>query len=216
MTADHSDGTLVSIQVGQPQTYPDGPRGKPWRSAIDKKPISGPVNVGEQGVDGDFQVDKRYHGGSEKAVLAYSADHYPVWKAELGWDDFSFGGFGENLTFTGIAEETVCIGDQFQIGTVKLELSQPRQPCWKVAMLRKQPDLVKRMFANGHAGWYFRVLEPGTIDVGQECFLLKRPHPEWTVSRASSVMHQRTETRAALVELMGLEVLSSEWKRDLM
>ena len=76
MTAEHAEGTLVSIQVGQPQTYSDGPGGKPWRSAIDKKPIAGPVNVGTLGVDGDTQVDQRHHGGEDKAVLAYSFDHY--------------------------------------------------------------------------------------------------------------------------------------------
>ena len=216
MTKEPAVGRLVSIQIGRPKTYPDGPQGKPWRSAIEKKPIEGPARVDESGVDGDCQVDRRYHGGGEKAVLAYSADHYPRWHSELKWGEVAFGGFGENLTMTGLTEETVCIGDQFRIGTVTLELSQPRQPCWKVAKLRRQGDLVRRMVANGQAGWYFRVLKPGTIDVGQACCLVARPHPDWSVFRANALMYQRAESRAALMELMGLDALSSEWKKDLM
>lgn len=208
--------TLESIQIGQTQTYPDGPRGQPWTSAIDKRPIAGPRQVESLGIAGDQQADKRFHGGTDKAVLAYSADHYPGWRVELAADDLEFGGFGENLTLSGLSEETICLGDQWSIGSVVFEISQPRQPCWKVAKLRKQADLVKRIVKTGRSGWYFRVLQPGEIDDGNACVLLERPHPDWTVARASGILHLREGTRTDLLELMALEVLAEAWKKDLM
>lgn len=209
-------GTLASIQVGQSQTYPDGPDGGPWKSAVAKHPVAGPVAVDATGLAGDDQANKPSHGGIDKAVLAYSADHYPGWREELGIDDLPFGAFAENLTLAGISEDNVCIGDSWGMGAVRFQVSQPRQPCWKLAKRWNQPDLVKRIIDNGHSGWYLRVMAIGAIDAGQECVLIERPHPEWTIMRASTLMYERTGTRAEMVELMGLQLLSDAWKKDLM
>src|SRR5687768_12706975 len=107
--------TLVSIQVGQPQTHgregAADPFDRPWTSAFFKTPVAGPVFVGRTNVTGDCQADLEHHGGVDKAVLAYSADHYPLWRAELNRPDLCFGGFGENLTIEGLDEQGVCIGD---------------------------------------------------------------------------------------------------------
>ena len=209
-------GLLQSIQVGRPQTYADGPQGEPWVSAVAKHPIPGPVEVVESGLVGDFQVNKIDHGGIDKAVLAYSADHYTHWRDDLGNSDLPFGAFGENLTLSGITEDTVCIGDSWSIGSVDLQVSQPRQPCWKLAKRWGQPDLVKRIVSNGRTGWYLRVLRPGVMDTNQDCVLTARPHPEWTIRRAHLMMYQRTGTRAEMLELMNLESLSDRWKKHLM
>ena len=209
-------GTLDSIQVGRPQTYPDGPQGRPWTSAVVKHPVDGPITVNESGLAGDDQADKRHHGGIEKAVLAYSADHYPAWRGELRMRDLLFGAFAENLTLAGIGEDNVCIGDTWTIGSVHFQVSQPRQPCWKIARRWKQPNLVKRIIENGRSGWYLRVLRAGEIDLNQSCCLLERPYPEWTISRANTLMYSRTSTRAEMLELISLDLLSSTWKKDLM
>src|ERR1700680_3683799 len=128
---------LYSIQIGTPKSYgfeeAVNTHDKPWTTGFFKTPIEGPVFVGTTNLAGDGQADLINHGGVDKAVLAYSADHYPKWRDELHIPDMPFGAFGENLTISGLTEESVCIGDIFRVGSVKFEVSQPRQPCWKLA-----------------------------------------------------------------------------------
>ncbi len=209
------DGRLCSIQIGTPQTYPEGPNGKPWSSAVDKRPVHGPLSVSVNGLERDHQVNRRSHGGKEKAILAYSADHYPVWQTELRDSGLTFGAFGENLTMANFTEQNVCIGDQWKIGSVLLEVSQPRQPCWKLAKIRRQPDLVKRIVDTCRSGWYLRVLTIGLIEAGQACQRVARPHAEWTVARASNVTYDATSDPAERAELVRLERLSPEWTKNL-
>src|ERR1700685_2382089 len=128
---------LHSIQVGLPKNYglehASDPHDKPWTTGFFKAPVDGPVFVGRTNLEGDAQADLINHGGVDKAVLAYSADHYPKWRRELELPDMPSGAFGENLTIAGLSEESVCIGDTLRIGAVSFEVSQPRQPCWKLA-----------------------------------------------------------------------------------
>lgn len=213
-----SQPMLLSIQVGQPQTYTaavgDGAPDE-WTTAFVKTPVDGPVLVHETQLSGDAQVDLENHGGRDKAVLAYAADHYPLWRAE--WEDASVphGGFGENLTITGIDEATVCLGDVWSIGEVRFEVSQPRQPCWKMARRWNRPELPKRVIQNGRSGWYLRVLRPGTIAAGMAVLPEQRPYPEWTVARASAVMYDKQATVDILEELAGLPVLADSWRSHL-
>ncbi len=209
-------GLLVSIQVGLPATYPDGPRGKPWQTAIFKQPVRGPVRVNATGLAGDGQADLVVHGGADKAVLAYCAEHYPLWRDELNLDELPYGGFGENLTIRSLSEETVCLGDIWRAGDVRFQVSQPRQPCWKLARRWDLRELPKKVIDNGRSGWYLRVLEVGTIDAGQVLSLIDRPHPDWPVARASRMMHRRTGTRAELMELLAIEELAAAWKEGLL
>jgi MOSC domain-containing protein YiiM len=214
-----SFATLVSVQVGLPREYgtrdATDPLDKSWHSAIFKQPITGPVAVGWLGLVGDGQAALDVHGGEDKALLAYAAEHYPHWHDELQRTDMCYGGFGENLTISALDEASVCIGDIYSIGSVRVQVSQPRQPCWKLARrwrITELPDLVIR---TSRSGWYLRVLVEGKIEGGQSVLLEERPHPQWSVARASQVMHLAREDREAMQALVALPPLASSWRETL-
>ena len=173
--------TLRSIQIGKPQNYGSESAAethdKPWTTGFFKTPITGPIFVGRTNLTGDGQADLKHHGGIDKAVLAYSADHYPRWLADIG-KDLPFGAFGENLTIAGLSEERVHVGDIYQIGEVLFEVSQPRQPCWKLARRWRMNELVPMVINNSRTGWYLRVLKEGPIEAGLPVKLLERPNPD--------------------------------------
>jgi MOSC domain-containing protein YiiM len=163
-----TSATLDSIQVGMPTSYGSedaaNVHDKPWTTGFFKQPIEGLVFVGKTNIAGDGQADLYNHGGVDKAVLAYSADHYPKWREELRLPEMPHGAFGENLTIAGLNEGSVCIGDIFRIGPVTFEVSQPRQPCWKLARRWRMHELTGLVVRNGRSGWYLRVLEEGWIE----------------------------------------------------
>jgi MOSC domain-containing protein YiiM len=144
--------------------------------------------------------------------LAYSADHFSEWKQEIPHIQSSGGAFGENLTIAGLTEDTVCLGDVFQIGTARLEVSQPRQPCWKLSRRWRIADLARMVTHNGRSGWYLRVLATGLIDVGQPVELLDRPHPTWSITRAQQLMYFDKQNLAAAAEIAALPPLSTSWR----
>lgn len=211
---------LESVQVGQPQLHGSAgaadPLNQPWESAFFKAPVEGAAWVTLLGVAGDRQADTENHGGVDKAVLLYSADHYPHWRAELGMLDMPFGGFGENLTVSGQDERSVCIGDVLTIGDAEFEVSQPRQPCWKMARRWRIKTLPATVIQNGRSGWYCRVTREGQVCAGDEVALLRRPFPEWTVHAANRVMHQRVGGQEAAQRLAGVAALSAAWRGDLL
>ncbi len=211
-------GRLLSIQVGLPETYGqphlNDSRQRPWRTGFYKRPVWGPVIVGRTNIDGDGQADLRVHGGVDKAVLAYSADHYAAWRAELGKADMSFGAFGENLTIAGVTENDVCIGDVWQVGSAVLEVSQPRQPCWKLARRWQMKELPKLVVKTGRGGWYLRVMQEGIIQADVNVNLVERRHRAWSVARANQAMYGALD-RVELVELAALPELAKSWVSDL-
>lgn len=196
---------LLSVQVGQPRTLGEegaaDPLARAFTSAIDKRPVSGVVWVGTEGLAGDAQADRKHHGGPEKAVLASAAAHLPFWRELLGREDVGPGAFGENLTVEGLVEEDVCIGDIYACGSVVLQVSQPRLPCWKQARRWGRRDVPLVMQQTGRTGWYLRVLGEGELQAGDAFRLLERPCPEWSVARANRVLHARPADRAAAAEL---------------
>ena len=210
---------ILSIQVGRPQQLgredsPD-PHDKPWVSGFYKQPVTGPVQAGRTNLAGDEQADLQHHGGVDKAVLAYSADHYAYWNERLGRGELPFGAFGENLTIRGLDESSVCIGDTWQAGSVTFEVSQPRQPCWKLSRRWRIDDLARQVVENGRRGWYLRVIDEGELQASQEMALVARPHPSWTVARASELMHHKKDDLAAAAELASLPQLSASWRETL-
>jgi MOSC domain-containing protein YiiM len=211
--------TVISVNVGVPREHgvagASDPMDRPWTSAIFKHPVQGEVRVGLTNLDGDGQADLSHHGGADKAVLAYSYDHYAPWCREWNAARVPSGAFGENLTVVGLAEDLVCIGDVWRIGNVQLQVSQPRQPCWKLARRWHIKDLALRVQRNGRTGWYFRVLKEGNLGPELPIELVFRPFHAWTVARANRIMHQRSEDLIAVAELAALEPLSASWKRAL-
>jgi len=149
------------------------------------------VKVEASGLVGDAQADLTVHGGPEKAVYAYAADHYAAWAVEYPQhrDQLVPGGFGENLTIQGLTERDLCVGDVHRIGGAVLQVCQPRQPCFKLALYFDDNRLPKAMVRNGRAGWYYRVLEPGEIQAGDAITLVERPNPEFRFVRLIEIVN---------------------------
>ncbi len=210
---------IASIQVGKPRTYgvagAADPMDRPWTSGFVKLPVTGPVHAGQLGLAGDGQADLENHGGIDKAILGYSADHYPAWNAELDGDDLAFGAFGENLTIRGVTETSLCIGDLWEIGDVQLQVSQPRQPCWKLARRWRRKDLPKRVIQTGRSGWYFRVMKEGPLEAGLPMRCIQRIHPEWSIDRASRVLYDNRADASVIAQLRSIAVLANGWKSAL-
>jgi MOSC domain-containing protein YiiM len=156
----------------------------------------------------------KVHGGVDMAINAYPLDHYEFWKAEVGLE-LVRGAFGENFTTSGATEREVCVGDVYRIGDAVVQISQPRQPCWKIARRWRVKDLALRVEKAGKMGWYFRVLEEGTVMAEAEFELLERPFSQWTISRVYSVMRERKTELAAAAELARCEALSATWREML-
>jgi MOSC domain-containing protein YiiM len=212
-------GTLCSIQVGRPQNYgwedAIDVHDKPWTTGFFKTPVEGPVFVGQTNVTGDGQADLKNHGGIDKAVLAYSADHYPKWREELAIPDMPHGAFGENLTIAGMNERSVCIGDILRIGPVTFEVSQPRQPCWKLARRWRIHVLTGLVVQNSRSGWYLRVLEQGWLAAPEPVVLLDRPNPDWPIARANQILHHCKSDLKLTLELADVPRLATSWVEEL-
>lgn len=206
---------ISDVRVGKPrkmgQENATDPLDRPWISGIVKESIKGPVWLGKTQLDGDGQADLKHHGGPDKAILIYAASHYPWWQKELNRSNFGPGAFGENLVVTGLTEEEVCIGDVYQVGETRIQISQPRQPCWKPARLWRIKDLALRMQNTGKTGWYARVLEEGKVEKGALLQRLERPYPRWTIAFCNEVMHRRQEDRKLAGELAACPVLAKSW-----
>jgi len=166
---------LLSINVSKPKIRRLGL--KFYTSAFLKTPVTGPVAVQTTNIDGDKQADLLNHGGLDKAIYGFSADHYDYWKSELNREDISPGKFGENLTISGLNEDEIAIGDKFQINDCILEVSQPRIPCYKISFEFKHPPMLNSFIDHAHTGVYFRVLQAGTITANQPVELIEK-HPE--------------------------------------
>ncbi|GGF68309.1 molybdenum cofactor sulfurase [Azorhizobium oxalatiphilum] len=162
---------------------PLGPRGVP--SGIAKIPVSAPVSLTATGFAGDGQGDHRHHGGPEKAVHHYPFDHYAAWAREIGDHHLLTrpGAFGENLSTFGLTEEAVAIGDVFELGSAVIEISQGRQPCWRLNERFSVPAMGRQVQSSGRTGWYYRVLKEGVVDPGASLRRVERHAPEWTVAR---------------------------------
>ena len=203
---------VTAVSVGEPKTYalPDGTT---WRSAIFKKQVVGPVSLGLRNLDGDKVADTKNHGSLAMAVCFYPLSHYALWNAEFG-SALEPGGVGENLTVDGLDESTVCIGDFFQIGTSKIQVSQPRFPCAKQERRTGVPGFLKRVKTTRRTGWYARVVEPGTLQAGDALELLERPHPDVTVDDANLAL-LGPKSPALARRLLEVSALSDGWKRML-
>ena len=209
-------GTLVSVRVGRVLTLGElnapTAAARPWKTAFLKEPVGGFVNVTKLGLAGDAVADPKHHGGVDKAVLMYPADHYPHWREELDLPEIGPGGFGENLTVAGIAESDVCVGDQLKVGDVSFEVSQPREPCRKIDRRWQRRGITKAVAATGRGGWYLRVLQPGKLRNGQTVELLARPFPRLTVAAANRAVFGKPRDRDAAAALLACGPLSAKFR----
>ena len=175
-------GRLLAVCVSGSDLLPL-PGRRPDRSGIDKKPVTGRVAVAELGLDGDVQVNRKYHGGEGQAVYAYAQEDADHWAAELG-RDLPPGRFGENLRTAGLHLTGAVIGERWRVGTALFEVTAPRIPCANFARFWDVPDLVKRFTAHGATGAYLRVLETGEVGAGDEVTVVERPAHDVTTGLA--------------------------------
>jgi MOSC domain-containing protein YiiM len=180
------NGKVISIQVGKPRAIEAE---NPWTTGFVKTATTGPLWLATTNLDGDGQADLVHHGGPHKAVCVYPAAHYPWWRQTLGKPDLIYGDFGENFTIDGLTESDICIGDVWTIGEATVQVSQPRQPCWKLARRWDIKTLALQVQHTGRTGWYFRVLVEGLVQRGMSIKLIERPNPQWTIAAANQLMH---------------------------
>lgn len=191
------------------------PMDRPWTTGMFKEPVSGNIWLSRTGLSGDETGDTKNHGGPEKAVFAYPSEHYVYWQSRPGLEAMSVGAHGENLSLENVTEEDVCIGDVYQFCDAVIQVSQPRQPCWKPARRFRVKDLALQIQETGRTGWYFRVLQEGLVRSGGSLVLLERTSPRWTIAVCNRVMHRETSNRELAAELAALPYLAVNWKSTL-
>lgn len=186
------------------------------RSAIAKQPVADSVTVGAMGLVGDEQADRSVHGGIDKAIHHYPADHYDWWRGHLGDHALldAAGAFGENISTTGLDESNVCLGDRFRLGTALVEVSQARQPCWKLNHRFAAKGVMATVVQTRRTGWYYRVLEAGAVRAGDDLVLVDRPWPEWPLTSLFGLLigGEAKERPADLRALRDVPALAETWK----
>lgn len=201
---------LPAVLCGQPR--PLGLKGH--LSGIAKARVEGPYRVTRLGLMGDAQADLKHHGGPEKALHHYPFDHYADWRHEIGGNDLldAPGAFGENLSTSGWTEHTVHIGDIVGFGSARLQVSQGRQPCWKLNVRFGRTDLAYRTQTTGRTGWYYRVLEEGTAEPSDPLILIERPRPQWPLARLSALLYHRKDHYEELAAMAEIPELAEGWR----
>jgi len=201
--------TIEAVLTGRARPF--GPNGE--MSATRKTPLDGPVRLTALGLDGDEHTDPN-HGGEEKAVLHYGAERYAEWAERYPGFTLGPGGFGENLSTHGMTEENVCVGDRYRVGAeILLEVTQPRQPCWKLSHNAGVREIAAAMQEHAAPGWYYRVLAPGTLAAGMPMELVERPQPDWSLARLIRGFYGTPLDTGFLEEAKALDRLGTEWRR---
>lgn len=201
---------LLSISVGRPRDV--AAKGKTVRTSIFKDPVSGRIFVNRTNVAGDEQADLKVHGGPDKAVYAYPAEHYSFWRTELDHPELGWGAFGENLTTEGLTEDRVCIGDHFRVGSVELTVTQPRMPCYKLGIRLGRSDIVKRFLASGRTGFYLSVLREGEIGAGDTIERIARAEHGITVADVTALYGADAKNQELLRRVSELPALPAGWR----
>src|SRR3954466_789224 len=171
---------LLSVNVGLPREVTW--QGKTVRTAVWKSPVTGRRMVRKLDIDGDAQADLAGHGGEHRAVFVYQMDSYHYWESFLGRSDFTFGQFGENFTVEGLLDSEVCIGDRYRIGRALFEVTQPRVTCYRIGIRMNEPEMPALVVKHGRPGFYFRVVEEGEVEAGDEITLVASGSERMSVS----------------------------------
>jgi MOSC domain-containing protein YiiM len=168
--------------------------------------------LGAEGFDGDEQADRQNHGGPDKAVCVYAADHYPEWERVLG-RALRPGLFSENLTIAGAPESAVCVGDVWQAGEAVTQVCQARVPCFKLANKLGRPDGPELIHANGYSGYYLRVLQPGWVRAGDAFALLARDPAGVSIAFVNDVFYGRRTAGADFDRVLAVPALAAGMRR---
>ncbi len=201
---------LISVNAALPRDV--AWRGETVHTAIWKQPVQGRRMVRRLNVDGDAQGDLAGHGGEHRAVMVYQQDSYRYWEKHLGRTDFTLGQFGENFTVDGLADDEVCVGDRYQIGTTLLEVTQPRVTCYRLGIRMNQPDMAALVVAHHRPGFYFRVLREGEVGAGDEIVKVLEGPGHMTVAEIDSLLYLPGHTAEKLQKALGIPALSAGWK----
>jgi MOSC domain-containing protein YiiM len=200
---------LISINVGLPRSVT-------WReeivtTGIFKEPVGGPVMLRTLNLEGDRQADLTVHGGADKAVYVYPAEHYPYWREELPDTPLAWGAFGENFTTEGLNEDEVNIGDRFRLGAAEVMVTQPRLPCYKLGVKFGRADMVKRFLASRRTGFYLAVLKEGQVNPGDAIERLSRDENNVTVADIVRLYAFDKDDTATLRRATQVEALPAGW-----
>ncbi|MGA3323535.1 MAG: MOSC domain-containing protein [Terriglobia bacterium] len=202
---------VISINVALPRAV--SVHGKEIETGIFKIPVSGPIVAGKLNLQRDGQADLSVHGGPDKAVYLYSWDHILHWKKALQRDDLGPGSFGENLTVEGLGEKEVAIGDEFAIGSARFVVTQPRLPCFKLALALETPIITKTFLESGRTGFYLRVLQEGTLQAGDPIYPLPSREPvRVTIAEFVELYRIKRATRDQIRKILSLSALPEDWK----
>ena len=201
---------IVAVSVGRPRDVQW--RGQSVRTSIFKTPVSGRVQVAHDNIEGDQQSDLSVHGGPEKAVYAYPKEHYEFWRRELPDAELPWGAFGENLTTEGLLEDDVWIGDRYRVGTTELVVTQPRMPCYKLAIRFGHADVVKRFLKSARSGFYFAIDREGDLGAGDAIERVARGDKRLTIADVVSLYATDSDNQALLENASANPALPDAWR----
>lgn len=201
---------IISLNVGRPRLVLRN--GEPVSTSIFKEPIAGRVMMRALNLDGDRQADLSVHGGPNKAVYVYPAEHYDFWRREFPEMDLPWGMFGENFTTTGLLETETNIGDKFRIGAAEVMVTEPRMPCYKLGIRFGRADIIKRFLQSERTGFYLAVLKEGEVGVGDEFEPLARDAHDVRVSDVTRLYTREKSNVALLRRAIEVEALPESWR----
>ena len=203
---------LLSVNVGLPKDMVW--QGRTVHTAVWKAPVDGARMVRRLNIDGDRQGDLAGHGGEHRAVFVYQRESYGYWQAELGREDFVYGQFGENFTVDGLPDSEVCIGDRYRIGLALFEVTQPRVTCYRVGIRMNEPRMAALLVSHGRPGFYFRVLEEGEVQAGDDIALVAAGPERVTVAEADALLYKPGHPRDQLERALRIPALSAGWRKS--
>jgi ferredoxin-NADP reductase/MOSC domain-containing protein YiiM len=201
---------LLSVNVGLPRDV--AWKGRTIRTAIWKNPVQGRCRVRRLNLDGDGQADLGGHGGEQRAAFVYQIESYRHWQEQLQRTDFVHGQFGENFTIEGLPDDTVCIGDRFQIGSALFEITQPRVTCFRVGIRTNEPRMPALLTSSGRPGFYFRVLREGEVGAGDDIVKVGEATERMTVAEINALLYSSEHPRDRLQRALRIEALSPGWR----
>jgi len=200
---------VLSVNVGLPRDI--AWKGRTVHTGVWKNPVTGRCRVGRLNLEGDGQGDLAGHGGEHRAVFVYQIESYRYWREQLKRSDFVYGQFGENFTIEGLNDDTVCIGDRFEVGTAIFEVTQPRVTCFRVGIRMNEPRMASLLTSSGRPGFYFRVLREGEVAAGDEIVKVGEAGERMTVAEINALLYLPGHARDRLERALRIEALSRGW-----